>query len=553
MKKLYLVKMFTAVAAVMAVTAGCVCDQACKNACPEAAVDRLQIGWGKRSISPGGPVPITGQFYLRVAQGQLTPVIAQAMAMTNKNDAVIFVAADMVSVNKIVLHKVHAILKKENPAIPVEKIIVSATHTHAGPSANPIPDDYPRRVKFTPSSEMQDFIARQIADAVKEAWANRAPGSIAYGYGFATTGHSRRTVYLEDIGKQNTSAAGIAMNGRAQMYGKTNNPLFDGYESGTDAFINLFYTFDKSGKLTGAVVNVPCPAQTGENFWYLHASFWDNVRKKLSAKYGDIGIIGQSAAAGDLSPRQLHYLEAEKRRYRLKYADKIAEYMKNPGKRPGQEKATPEAVKKQLEYDILEWMRAEDIGNRIVAAFDEVLSWAAKDKMCNPVFKHEVQTVKLSRRMFPKELVEQEKKSHEALMQQKYVEGGDKWAQLRANSILRSRRNRIGSVAERAEIQEKEPYIITDIHVVRVGNLAFATNRFELFMDFMHRIQARSPFEQTVIVQLVTDLNGQGKYLATKEGIANKGYSATPYCNVVSAEGGQELVNKTLDMLKAVR
>ena len=53
MKKLYLVKMFAAVAAVMAVTAGCVCDRSCKNACPEAAVDRLQIGWGKRSISPG--------------------------------------------------------------------------------------------------------------------------------------------------------------------------------------------------------------------------------------------------------------------------------------------------------------------------------------------------------------------------------------------------------------------------------------------------------------------------------------------------------------------
>ncbi|MBO5924371.1 MAG: hypothetical protein J6Q81_07640, partial [Lentisphaeria bacterium] len=313
------------------------------------------------------------------------------------------------------------------------------------------------------------------------------------------------------------------------------------------------YTFDKSGKLTGAVVNVPCPAQTGENFWMLHASFWANVREKLAAKYGDIGIIGQSAAAGDLSPRQLHYLEAEKRRYRLKYADKIAEFMKNPGKRPGQETAAPEAVKRQREYDVLEWMRAEDIGNRIVAAFDEVLAWAEKDKMCNPVFKHEVQTVKLPRRMFPKELVDQEKKNHEIVMQQKYVEGGDKWAQLRANSSLRSRRGRVGGVLERYTIQNKEPYIITDIHVVRVGNLAFATNRFELFMDFMHRIQGRSPFEQTVIVQLVTDLNGQGKYLATKKGIANKGYSATPYCNVVSAEGGQVLVDKTLDMLKAVR
>ena len=203
--------------------------------------------------------------------------------------------------------------------------------------------------------------------------------------------------------------------------------------------------------------------------------------------------------------------------------------------------------------DVIEMMRSEDIANRIVAAFDEVLSWAKNDKMCNPEFKHEVQTVQLARRMFPKELVEEEKKTHEKVMKQKYLEKGDKWDQLRNNSSLRSRRNRVGSVLERYEIQAREPGITTDIHVVRIGDLAFATNRFEMFIDYMHRIQGRSPFGQTVIVQLVTDLNGQGKYLATERGIANKGYSATPYCNVVSAEGGQQLVDKTVDMLKKIK
>ena len=190
-------------AAMLIFAAGCVSNQGCIKTCDEAyGGDHLQIGWARRSIAKEGPVPITGQFYLRVAQGQFTPVIAQAMAMTNKKDAVIFVSADMVSVNKAVLEKVCANLKKEAPAIPAEKIIINATHTHAGPSANVIPEDYPRQVKVTPTSEMQDFIARQITDAVKEAWAKRAPGSIAYGYGFATTGHSRRTIYMDDISKR---------------------------------------------------------------------------------------------------------------------------------------------------------------------------------------------------------------------------------------------------------------------------------------------------------------------------------------------------------------
>ena len=79
-------------AAMMIAAAGCVSNQGCNKTCDEAfGQDHLQIGWARRSIAKDGPVPITGQFYLRVAQGQYTPVIAQAMAMTNKSDAVIFV------------------------------------------------------------------------------------------------------------------------------------------------------------------------------------------------------------------------------------------------------------------------------------------------------------------------------------------------------------------------------------------------------------------------------------------------------------------------------
>ncbi|MBO5923263.1 MAG: hypothetical protein J6Q81_01990 [Lentisphaeria bacterium] len=328
--------------------------------------------------------------------------------------------------------------------------------------------------------------------------------------------------------------------------------MFDGYEAGTDSFINIFYTFDKAGKLTGAVINVPCPSQTGEHAWVLHASFWHNVRQKLTEKYGDIGIVCQAAAAGDLSPRQLHYLAAEKRRYRLKYADKIAEYMKNPMPYPAPWSKDPEIAKQQFEYDVVEWMRAEDIASRIAAAFDEVLSWAEKDKQSNPELKHEVRTLKLSRRMFPQELIDEEKRNHEAVMQESFMEDGEEFEMLCKNSRLASRRNRIGGVVARAEIQDKEPCITTDIHVVKIGNMAFASNRFELYMDYLHRIQARSPFEQTFIVQLVVDDYGAGSYLATEKGWANKGYSATPYCNQVSPQGGQELVEETLKVLKAI-
>ena len=513
----------------------------------------LKVGWARRSIAMPGPVPITGQFHMRVSQGQFTPVLAEALALEDGKDAVIFVSCDVVSVNEKVFWGVREILKKEAPEIPAEKLVINATHTHAGPSTHDNVITYPNKMKITPGSEVQAFIARRIAEAVKEAWAKRAPGAVAYGYGFATTGHSRRVLYLQDIGKKYQGTSGMAMNGFAKMYGRTNDPLFASYEAGTDTFINLFYTFDLKGKLTGAIINVPCPSQTSEAVWALHASFWDNVRRKLQAKYGDIGVITQAAAAGDLAPRQLHYLAAEKRRYKLKYAKEIADYVKNPMPRY-MKKGDPPPKVSPNSREVTELMRAEDIANRIVAAFDEVLSWAAKEKFASPVLRHEVRTVRVAKRMLPPELVEAERRKHaEAVKTRKYLEDGDPITMLMQNSMTKSFLRRMGAISERYAKQQTEPDIPTVIHAVRIGDAAFTTCRFELFMDYMHRIQGRSPFTQTFLVQLTADPYGSGTYLATERAENNKGYSAYPYSTQVSSKGGQQLVDESVKMLQELK
>ena len=89
--------------------------------------------------------------------------------------------------------------------------------------------------------------------------------------------------------------------------------------------------------------------------------------------------------------------------------------------------------------------------------------------------------------------------------------------------------------------------------MIRIGDIAFATNRFELFMDYEQRIQARSPAEQTFIIQLAAvPGNDGGSYLPTAKAKANRGYSASIFdCNV-DANGGAILVEKTLEELNKV-
>ena len=200
----------------------------------------LKIGWGRRSINPGKPVAITGQHYLRVSMGEYNPVVTEAVALENGRDAAIFVSVDIVGLRGGILDLVRSRLGKIAPEIPADKIVMNATHTHAGPGFSFSKPAVPG-MTYMPKDEIQQFLAKQISDAIVDAWKSRAPGSVAYGYGFATVGHSRRTVFLDTNYAKSDHVPGYDAFGLARMAGNTGDPLFSHYESGTDAFINLFY------------------------------------------------------------------------------------------------------------------------------------------------------------------------------------------------------------------------------------------------------------------------------------------------------------------------
>ena len=91
---------------------------------------------------------------------------------------------------------------------------------------------------------------------------------------------------------------------------------------------------------------------------------------------------------------------------------------------------------------------------------------------------------------------------------------------------------------------------MTECHVIRLGDIAFATNNFELFMDYEQRIQARSPAMQTFVIQLTAVPGESGNsYLPTAKGKANKGYSASIFDCDFDAKGGAMLVEETLKQL----
>ncbi|MBR4767592.1 MAG: hypothetical protein IK088_01310, partial [Lachnospiraceae bacterium] len=100
--------------------------------------------------------------------------------------------------------------------------------------------------------------------------------------------------------------------------------------------------------------------------------------------------------------------------------------------------------------------------------------------------------------------------------------------------------------AARYENQQTRDIFPVEIHVVRFGSVAFATNPFELFLDYGNQIRARSLAEQTFLIQLS---NGDYGYLPTEKAERGSHYSAYVSSGYVGHAGGEMLVRKTTDAI----
>ena len=499
-------------------------------------MENVKIGWAKREISINENVVIPGQLYLRLSEGIHDPLYVTALCMENGEGPVFFVTCDVVVLRGDVIAGTREKVAQMRPEIPVDNIIMGCTHTHAGACITPTAETTPDGQPIYPGSKYKEFFCQMCAEAICEAWDTRAEGGMAYGYGYAVVGHSRRVVYFDDVSLRTENS--IAPNGHGVMYGNTNDAQFSHYEAGADHFLNAMFTFDAQEKLTGIVINVPCPSQLSEHFTKLSADYWNEVRQMVAAEFGeDVFVLPQCAAAGDLSPRILHYKQAQARRMALKY-DLPYEVKKATGN-------------SQDEYNKVMGERY-DIAQRIMESVRDIYSWAKKDIQTQIPVRHTKSVMELSRRM----ITDEEKAECERNIEKMRLAIPDpatctpevfRKAQSQYNAI----KGRNERAIQRYGTQEENPKLPMEAHAVQVGDIAFATIRFELYMDYMHRLQSRSPFIQTFVIQLAGEEGGN--YLATERGIANKGYSASLFCNMVGAEGGQEWVENTLQTLQEMK
>ena len=103
-----------------------------------------------------------------------------------------------------------------------------------------------------------------------------------------------------------------------------------------------------------------------------------------------------------------------------------------------------------------------------------------------------------------------------------------------------------GGTLARFEVQQNMDMFDVELHFIRLGDIAFATSPFELFLDYGNQIRARSKAKQTFLIQLCCDNFG---YLPTEKAEKGSHYSAYVSSGQTGHEGGDILVRKTLSAI----
>jgi len=492
----------------------------------EETACNLSIGWSSEDITPGQPVFIKGQFHARISEGVMDPITATALAIESgsgpSSEKVIMISCDLVSIDKHLRDTVRGLLDESIPEINPEQVILNATHTHTGPFVGSADKNvYGIELDAMSPSDCLKDIAGRIARAAEQAWKSRKPGGISYGLGHAVIGHNRLTVDTT---------------GKSTMYKKTNAGDFSHMEGYEDHSVHLLYTWDTDNNLTGIVINVACPAQVTESAYFISADYWHDTRTEIHRRLGkDIRILPQCSAAGDQSPHMMIGEKAEERMYRIMWPEdtaKIENYRSSMG------------LRKQIA------LRIADAVTTVLPYMKEHIEWS-------PEFEHQMDTVKLPRRLISHEDVNKAMQESEAWKEQYNqslseikdnpgIRDEPRWYADITRLYTLTRRGQ--SVKARYELQMKQPRMPVEVHVIRIDDIVLATNPFELYLDYGMRIKSRCPAVQTFVVQLA----GSGSYLPTSRSIAGGAYGAVPASTFIGPEGGQELVEETLELIHAM-
>ena len=500
-------------------------------------MSKLFLGWSEISITPDKKVSLLGQFAERISEYVEKPLTATALAMEKDGDQAVLVSCDLCQITVNLVEGIRAKLADNPLGLDPGKVSFNAIHTHTGPGYPSAPAEknsvsnlfyslrsiladflapgqkYVEAVNVSDNpdiatgQEIYDLLVERLTQVILDAWKNRQPGSFSNAFGRAVVGQCRRAAYSDNT---------------AQMWGDTNTAVFEALEGGNDSGLELLYIYNKDGKLTGVVANTACPAQCVQHRHFVSPDFWGEVKLLLRNHFGpDLYLLPQCSIAGDQCPVDL-----------VRWVQPESD-LNDPNctrTNPPKRKADPSM------FDLAGMRKA---GKRVANEIIEVWNEGVDAPQTDPVFEHRVLNLQLPVRRATLADQEKARQGIKDYLRDKNGEDLDYMDLGRLQVHL--------GVLGRAKQQEVCDIQDSEVHIIRLGTIAIATNPYEPFLDYGNQIKARSAAEQTFLVQLANDSQG---YIPTAKAEVHGHYSAFISSGRVGHLAGEQLVRETLQNIR---
>jgi hypothetical protein len=236
----------------------------------------FRAGFGEVDVTPPDGTPRQGWNSKLTGEGTLDPIFARAVVF-DRGEPLAIVQLDVALVNEGDTAAIRAKVEADH-AIPGTRVMVAATHNHAGPAM--IDEALPRDEKY---------IARLVAaaaEAVGLALADREEAEVALGKAVEWDVAYNRRVIMRD--------------GSARTHGSFRDPDALAHESPIDPEVGVLAVRARGGAIKGVLVNFACHPthHGGERFF--SAGYPGALARELKARGFPVALFLQGAA-GDVA------------------------------------------------------------------------------------------------------------------------------------------------------------------------------------------------------------------------------------------------------------
>ena len=234
----------------------------------------------------------TFTFYMSSEMEFHTPLYASAWAVEAGENSFIWVSSDIARFAESDADVIRKEIAERTP-VPFDHVLISATHTHTGPTARPSISPY---FPSTDLSYFEKFGAR-IAEAGVRAWENRGDAYLSYGHmNEWKCVHNRR--YFMASGESMMEPGGPEYPGRLMKEGPEDPELQVLW-----FYREPEYDVTRVDKPLAVIVNYSTHPSELYAERYVSADFPGVLRRNLKAVYGDIPVIYLQGFCGNLTPR----------------------------------------------------------------------------------------------------------------------------------------------------------------------------------------------------------------------------------------------------------